>query len=66
MKTNNHYVKLIALGCLSMMLQSCGIPTLISKKADTHLPEQFTSTAQQATSAQDTTNAADVNWKDFF
>lgn len=66
MKTNNHYVKLIALGCLSMMLQSCGIPALISKKADTHLPEQYSSAAQQPAGAQETTNTADVNWKDFF
>lgn len=48
----------------ALMLQSCAIPQLVSKKADVTLPNQYSasSTAKEATER----NSANVNWKDFF
>ena len=47
-------------GVLALTLQACSIPLLISKKADTKLPEQF---YQQAPMTE---NSANMNWKTFF
>ena len=50
----------MALGLVGLMLQSCGIPAMTSKMADSHLPDSFNQGLSQKT------NTATVKWKDFF
>lgn len=65
--TNKLISKLIAMGCLSLLLQSCSIPFLNIKSADAPLPKQFEqNTDQQGNEAQSKESAALINWKDFF
>jgi outer membrane protein, multidrug efflux system len=67
MMTNKKMTKLIAMGCLSLLLQSCAIPFLNIKSADAPLPKQFEqNTDQQGNEAQSKESAALINWKDFF
>ena len=47
-------------GAVSLMLQSCAIPFITSKQAETTLPATYQETVQPAG------NSASVNWKDFF
>ncbi|MDP8567827.1 TolC family protein [Methylophilus aquaticus] len=47
-------------GAVSLMLQSCAIPLITSKQAETTLPATYQETVQPAA------NSASVNWKDFF
>lgn len=47
----------------ALMLQSCAIPQLFSKQADTSLPTQYQAPGQVAAS---TDNSAKVAWHDFF
>ena len=58
--TKTKVFHLIALGSALLMLQACGIPDLISKKEESHLPESFKA------GLLDETNSATVKWKDFF
>ncbi|MEC4749174.1 TolC family protein [Methylomicrobium sp. Wu6] len=51
---------LMTLGLVVLMLQACGIPELIIKNEDTHLPDSF----KPGLSEQE--NTAKVKWKDFF
>ncbi len=55
-------IRLMVIGALAIMLPACSIPLLITKKADTSLPNNYANTAQNA----ETTNSANVNWKEFF
>lgn len=65
-----NYTRYIAVGGLALMLQACSIPLLTTKKAETNLPANYTNNTQQVansdTKNQDTTNEANINWKDFF
>lgn len=54
------YIRLISVGCIAIILQACSIPLLTTKKADINLPANFSKTLQ------DTTNTANINWKEFF
>jgi len=54
------YIRLISVGCIAIILQACSIPLLTTKKADINLPANFSKTSQ------DTTNTANINWKEFF
>lgn len=60
MMDNNKRVRALIIGALALMMQSCAIPALFSKDAETKLPETF---QQQST---DSENAAVIRWKDFF
>lgn len=55
-------IRLMVIGVLAIMLPACSIPFLTTKKADTSLPASYANTAQNA----ETTNSANVNWKEFF
>lgn len=59
-KTLSKVIWRAALVLSAVLLQSCGIPTLTTREADAPLPEHFDG------HAHDTTNAASINWKDFF
>lgn len=48
----------------ALMLQSCAIPQIFSKKADATLPAQYNAAAPVAEAGA--SNSANVNWKDFF
>ena len=50
----------MALGVVGLMLLACGIPSMTSKNADSHLPDSFNQGLSQKT------NTATVKWKDFF
>jgi multidrug efflux system outer membrane protein len=52
--------RLISLGVAGLMLQACGIPDLIIKNEDTHLPDSF------KPGLTEQTNTAKVKWKEFF
>lgn len=52
--------QLLVLGVVGLMLSACGVPKLIIKNADTHLPDNF----KFGTSEQ--VNEASVKWNDFF
>jgi multidrug efflux system outer membrane protein len=54
------FIQLMALGWVLLMLQACGIPDLIIKNEDTHLPDSF------KPGLSDRSNTATVKWKDFF
>ena len=54
------FFRLMALGTAGLMLQACGIPDLIIKNEDTHLPDNF------KPGLTDQNNTATVKWKDFF
>jgi multidrug efflux system outer membrane protein len=56
------YFHLMALALVVLALQSCGIPAMTAKQADTALPEHFKNTP--GLSAQK--NTATANWADFF
>ncbi len=56
----HNYIRLMAIGCLALLLQACSIPFLTTKKAETKLPESFNNRPQALE------NTASVNWKDFF
>jgi outer membrane protein, multidrug efflux system len=60
MTMKNKRLQWIVAGAVSLMLQSCAIPLLTSKQADTNLPTQFQETATPAG------NSASVDWHDFF
>jgi len=60
MMDNNKRIRALVIGALALMMQSCAIPAIFNKDADTKLPETF----QQQPA--DTKNAADIHWKDFF
>jgi outer membrane protein, multidrug efflux system len=47
-------------GSTAMLLQSCAIPGITTKQADTSLPTHFQEAVEPAG------NSASVNWKDFF
>ena len=55
-----HVMQVAVVGALALMLQACAIPQLLTKKAETKLPEQFN---QQAAMTE---NTANMNWKTFF
>lgn len=61
MTMNNKRLQWMVAGAVSLMLQSCAIPFLTSKQADTSLPAQYA-----AVPAQVAENTAKVNWHDFF
>ncbi len=50
----------MALGIATVLLPACGIPNMVTKKADITLPARF----QQVSTEQ--TNTAKINWADFF
>lgn len=50
----------MVLGIMGLMLQACSIPAMMSKKADSHLPDSFNQGLSQKT------NTATVKWKEFF
>ncbi|HSI28692.1 MAG TPA: TolC family protein, partial [Methylophilus sp.] len=54
----------IIAGSTAMLLQSCSIPGITTKQADTSLPTHFEKTEPAGT--ESTGNSAAVNWKDFF
>ena len=56
---NKHIYWMVA-GAVSLMLQSCAIPLISSKQADTTLPTQY----QEAVAPAG--NSAAVKWQDFF
>ena len=64
----------MAVGTLALIMQACAIPLLNTKKADTSLPASYINSAQNTKNAeaikqdavQDTTNEANINWKEFF
>lgn len=60
MTTNKMFIRLALLGVTGVMLQGCGIPDLLTKKADTTLPASFN---QSSTSQISTTL---VKWREFF
>ena len=72
--TKHNYTRLMAVGTLALMMQACAIPLLNTKKADTSLPASYINSAQNTKNAeaikqdavQDTTNEANINWKEFF
>ena len=72
--TKHNGKKLMAVGALALMMQACAIPLLNFKKADTTLPASYANSAQNAKTEeglkqdtpQDTTNEANINWKEFF
>ena len=51
-------------GSAAMLLQSCAIPFISTKQADTTLPTHFQGAPENAEAAAG--NSADINWKDFF
>jgi len=59
MMKNKHLTWMVA-GAVSLMLQSCAIPFITSKQADTSLPTQYQEAATPAG------NSASVKWQDFF
>ncbi|MEZ4829077.1 MAG: TolC family protein [Bacteroidia bacterium] len=48
-----------ALACLMPIFQACRIPAVMEKTENRELPGSYNS-------SQDTTNSADMNWRDFF
>ncbi|WP_091472099.1 TolC family protein [Methylophilus rhizosphaerae] len=50
-------------GSTAMLLQSCAIPFISTKQADTTLPAHFQGSQENTEPAG---NSADINWKDFF
>jgi len=58
--TKSKVFHLIALGMAGLLLQACGIPDLITKNEDTHLPDSFKPELTEQT------NTATVKWRDFF
>ena len=72
--TKQNYVRLMAVGCLALMMQACAIPFINTKKADISLPANYANSAQNAKTEeplkqkapQDMTNEANINWKEFF
>ncbi len=69
-KIQHQYKQLVAVGGLALMLQACSIPLLMTKKAETNLPENYATKTSEGQSAdkvsQDTANEANINWKQFF
>lgn len=55
-------IRLMVVAALAIMLPACSIPLLTTKKADTSLPASYANAAQNA----DSTNTANINWKEFF
>lgn len=51
-------------GCTAMLLQSCAIPLIQTKQAETALPTQYQAPA--ATESASADNSATLPWKDFF
>ncbi|WP_404358487.1 TolC family protein [Methylotuvimicrobium sp. KM1] len=58
--TTTKAVRLIALAAVGLTMQACGIPDMMTKKADTQLPEQFKQTPAEQNSS------ASVKWNEFF
>lgn len=60
--TTNKYLYWLVSGAVAAMLQSCAIPNIMTKEADTALPAQYSGKA----AAADTQSSASVSWKEFF
>lgn len=60
MMNKQNIMQVAVVGALALMLQACAIPQLLTKKAETKLPEQFNQQAPM------TENTANMNWKTFF
>ena len=56
----NKRLQWLVAGAVALMLQSCAIPLINSKQADTSLPTQYQETVTPAG------NSASVKWQDFF
>ena len=56
----NKCLQWIVAGAVSLMLQSCAIPLITNKPADTTLPTQYQETVAPAS------NSARIRWQDFF
>ena len=56
----NKQLQWMVAGAVSLMLQSCAIPFITSKQADTSLPTQYQETVAPAG------NSASIKWQDFF
>lgn len=59
-------LRMMVVSALALTTQACSIPLLMTKKADTQLPAQYSAQTTVNDSAQATENSANVNWKDFF
>ena len=59
-------LRMMVVSALVLTTQACSIPLLMTKKADTQLPAQYSAQTTVSDSAQATENSANVNWKDFF
>jgi len=53
-------VRFISFGTVALLLQACGIPDMVAKKADVQLPEQYRPSSVEQTSS------AVVKWQEFF
>lgn len=56
MKKVNKYIGIV---CSAVILGSCAIPDLVQKSTNKSVPESYSS-------FQDTTNSAEIKWKEFF
>lgn len=57
--SNKYINKCVGIACLTLVLSGCGVPALVEKTANSSVPESFVG-------SQDTTNTAQVKWKEFF
>ena len=60
MMTKNKVFHLLTIGAVGLMLQACGIPDLIIKTEDTHVPDSF------KPELTDQSNSGTIKWHDFF
>lgn len=51
--------KCLGVACMAVIFTACTIPTLVNKSVNTKTPERYNS-------VMDTTNTAQVQWKDYF
>lgn len=58
--SRNNANRLLVITVIGLMLQSCSIPDMTTKKADAQLPEQFNS------GLGNQSNSATIKWKQFF
>ena len=57
--SNKYINKCVGIACLTLVLSGCGVPALVEKTANSSVPESFVG-------SQDTTNTAQMKWKEFF
>jgi len=55
----NNIYKCIGIACLTLVISGCGVPALVEKTANSSVPESYNG-------SQDTTNTAQVRWREFF